>query len=149
LEDDPVTAEEEIRSLVDSFMSGWNLHDAAAFAATFSEDAWFTNWNGYSVRGRVAVEQLHAPLFATRFRETNMVADDVKVWMLRADLASVDVRCRQTGARDAEDNPRPERFALLSWVVENGTSGWKVRVMHNTDLTALPPKQRYNPPGPP
>ena len=134
-----MSAEEEIRALVDEFMAAWNRHDPVAFAATFSEDADFTNWQGAGCRGRQAIEHLHAPMFAGRFRETVQVADDVRIRMLRDDLASVDVRSRMSGARDSEDKVRPERHALLASVVERGSAGWKFKVWHTLDLSNIPP----------
>ncbi len=92
-----MAAEDEIRVLVDQLMTAWNRHDPAAFSAVFSLDADITNWQGFGAHGRAPIERLHAPLFAGRFRETHMVADEVLVRMLRGDLANVDVRCPADG----------------------------------------------------
>jgi len=141
-----MSAEDEIRNLVGQLMAAWNRHDAAAFSATFSEDADFTNWQGSGAHGRAPIERFHAPLFAGRFRETHMVADEVRVRMLREDLASVDVRCRQTGARDNDDQPRPERHALLVCIVVREPVGWRIKVSHTIDLSNIPSNLRYSPP---
>ncbi|MGA8537605.1 MAG: SgcJ/EcaC family oxidoreductase [Thermoplasmata archaeon] len=141
-----MSTEEEIQALVGQSMAAWNRHDPAAFSATFSEDADFTNWQGFGAQGRTAIERLHAPLFAGRFRESHMVADEVRVRMLREDLASVDVRSRQTGARDNGDQPRPERHALLTCIVERESAGWRFKVWHTLDLSNIPSNVRYAPP---
>ena len=57
-----------IEAVVTQFMDAWNQHDAHAFAALFAEDADFTNVRGTHAHGRKAVEQFHAPMFATIFK---------------------------------------------------------------------------------
>jgi hypothetical protein len=44
-----------------------------------------------------------------------------------------------TGATDAAGNPRPLRDGLLNFVMVKGEGKWQIVVMHNMDLTALPP----------
>lgn len=116
-------------------MDAWNQHDAHAFAGTFAEDADFTNVRGDSAHGRKAVEDFHAPTFATRFKNTHQTADDVKIRFLTPDIASVDIRWEMTGATDAEGTPIPIRKALLNWVVTRHSDRWLIVVMHNQDLT--------------
>ncbi len=98
-----MSPEDDIRALVVEFMAAWNRHDPNAFAEVFSEDADFTNWQGASVHGRAAIAHLHAPVFASRFRESHLSPDAVRIRVLRDGLAGVDVHWRMTGARDAED----------------------------------------------
>jgi hypothetical protein len=57
-----------IEAVVAQFMDAWNHHDAHAFAALFTEDADFTNVRGTHAHGRKAVEEFHAPMFATSFK---------------------------------------------------------------------------------
>jgi uncharacterized protein (TIGR02246 family) len=59
-----------IRELMDRFMDAWNRHDAHAFAAVFAEDADFTNWRGVGASGQSKIEEFHAPVFATVFKNS-------------------------------------------------------------------------------
>jgi len=127
--------EQAIRRLVIDFMDAWNQHDAHAFAQTFSEDADFTNVRGDSAHGRKAVEDFHAPVFATRFKSTHQTADDIKIRFLSSAIASVDVRWAMTGATETDGTPIPVRKGLLNWVVTRRGDRWLISVMHNQDLT--------------
>jgi uncharacterized protein (TIGR02246 family) len=131
--------EPAIRHLVAEFVDAWNRHDAHAFSETFAEDADFTNVRGDSAHGRKAVEDFHAPTFATRFKSTHQTADDVKIRFLTPDIASVDIRWEMTGATDAEGTPIPIRKGLLNWVVTRHGERWLIVVMHNQDLTPQKP----------
>ncbi|MGP8270850.1 MAG: SgcJ/EcaC family oxidoreductase [Terracidiphilus sp.] len=131
--------ERAIRGVLDRFMDAWNCHDAKAFALVFSPDADVTNWRGTVVSGRSGVEQMHAPVFATIFRNSHQKYTEIKTRFIRPDVAAVDVNWEMTGATDPVGNPRPARQGLLSFVMAKSKGEWQVVVMHNLDLTALPP----------
>ncbi|HMB83834.1 MAG TPA: SgcJ/EcaC family oxidoreductase [Terriglobales bacterium] len=136
----PATNDQGIQKLVASFMDAWNSHDAHAFAETFAEDADFTNVIGRSAHGRKAVEEFHAPMFATRFKNTHLTAGEVKVRTINPDIASVDVSWEMTGAIETDGTPLPTRKGLLNWVVTRHDDRWLIAVMHNQEFT--PRKQQ-------
>jgi len=127
--------EQPIRKLVANFVDAWNQHDAHAFAETFTEDADFTNVRGDSAHGRKAVEDFHAPMFATRFKNTHQTATDVKSRFLSSDIASADIRWEMTGALEADGTPIPIRKGLLNWVATRHGDRWRISVMHNQEFT--------------
>jgi uncharacterized protein (TIGR02246 family) len=132
--------EKAIRDVLDRFKDAWNRHDVHAFAALFAEDADFTNWRGDSASGRAKIEEFHTLPFNTIFKSSVQTFTDVKIRFIRPDVASVDVRWTLTGATDAQGNPRPDRKGLLTFVMTKSASGkWEIAVMHNLDLSALPP----------
>jgi uncharacterized protein (TIGR02246 family) len=133
------TDEEAIRAVVDRFMDAWNRHDAKAFAATFADDADFTNWRGMGASGRSKIEEIHAGIFSTIYKNSHQEYTEIKVRFVRPDVAAVDVGWRVTGATDRQGNPQSERRGLLSFVMTLGATGWQIAVMHNLDITALPP----------
>jgi len=128
-----------INGVMDAFVYAWNHHDAKAFANVFSEDADFTNWRGISASGRSKIEEFHAPTFATIFKNSHQTFTDVKIRFIRPDVAEVDVHWEMTGATDAQGNSRPLRRGLLNFVMAKNDGKWWIVVMHNLDLTALPP----------
>jgi len=134
----PPPDELAIRGVVENFMNAWNVHDARAFAAVFSEDADFTNWRGTSASGRSSIEAFHAPMFATIFKNSHQKFTDIKIRFIRPDVAAVDVHWEMTGALDAAGNPRPFRQGLLMFVMAKDQGRWQILVMHNLDITALP-----------
>jgi len=131
--------EQAIRELIVDFTNTWNQHDAHAFAGTFTEDADFTNVLGDSAQGRQAVEDLHVPMFAARFRKSHLTADYVKIRFLSPVIASADIHWAMTGATEADGTPIPFRKGLLNWVVTRHGDRWLIAVMHNQEFT--PQKQ--------
>lgn len=134
--------EKAIRGVTDRFMDAWNRHDAHSFAATFAEDADFTNWRGFSATGRTKIEEVHAPMFATVFRNSHQAYTEIKIRFIRADVAAVDVHWEMTSVLDGQGNPRPDREGLLNFVMAKDAGQWQIAVMHNLDLTALPPPSK-------
>ena len=133
------TDEHAIRAVMDRFMDAWNHHDAKAFAAVFAEDADFTNVRGIGASGRQKIEDFHAPVFATIFSKSHQEYTDVKTRFIRPDIAAVDVHWKMTGVIDAQGNPRPDREGLLNFVMAKNAGRWEIVVMHNLDVSALPP----------
>ena len=130
--------EKAIRDVMDRFMDAWNRHDAHAFAAVFAEDADFTNVLGIGASGRAKIEEFHAPVFATIFKNSHQKHDDIKIRFIRDDIAAVDVHWQMTGATDPQGNPRPDRRGLLNFVMAKDAGRWQIVVMHNLDLSAPP-----------
>jgi uncharacterized protein (TIGR02246 family) len=116
------------------FVEAWNRHDAPAFSMVFAEDADFTNVRGMSAHGRKAIEAFHAPLFATRFKDSHHQITEIKVRFLRPDVAAVTASWAMTGARTAAGVERPARKGLLNLVLLRHNSDWLSTVMHNLEL---------------
>ncbi|MCS7479535.1 SgcJ/EcaC family oxidoreductase [Umezawaea endophytica] len=62
-----------VRGLWSTMAEGWAAGDAARFAAVFGPDVDFVTVRGEDLRGRAAVEEVHARLFASAFRDTRLV----------------------------------------------------------------------------
>jgi uncharacterized protein (TIGR02246 family) len=124
-----------IESQLAALESAWNRHDAGAFAAVFAEDADFVNVFGMPAKGRKAIEEFHAPIFATMFRDSRLSLVETRVRFLGGNVAAVDARWEMTGARDPHGNPWPKRRGLLSFVATQD-GGWKFDVAHNMELPA-------------
>jgi uncharacterized protein (TIGR02246 family) len=130
--------EKPIQQLVSSFVSAWNQHDVHLFAQCFAEDADFTNVRGMGAHGRAAIEQFHAPVFETMFKQSHQTATEVRTRFISPDIASVDVRWEMTGSTDRDGTPIPLRTGLLNWLVTRRDGRWLITVMHNQDL---PPRK--------
>ena len=135
----PSSDQQAIREVMDRFVDAWNHHDARAFAAVFAEDADFTNWRGIGASGRSKIEEFHAPIFATIFKNSHQKYTDIKTRFIRPDVAVVDVRWELTGLLDPQGNPHSDRNGLLSFVMAKDAGRWQIIVMHNLDVSALPP----------
>ncbi|MBC7919736.1 MAG: SgcJ/EcaC family oxidoreductase [Ferruginibacter sp.] len=127
-----------IKKVLADFIVAWNQHDAKAFSMVFSEDADFTNVIGMSAHGRAEVEKFHAPLFASRFKDTDQKITDQKIRLVRPDVAAVDAWWEMTGAKDAEGKDIPLRKGLLNFIMTKERGQWLITVMHNMNLPVSP-----------
>jgi uncharacterized protein (TIGR02246 family) len=128
--------EDRIKKALGDFVEAWNRHDAKAFSMVFAEDADFTNVRGTSAHGRDEIEKFHAPLFATRFKDTNQKITEIKIRFIKPDVAAVDARWEMTGAKGADGQAIPLRKGLLNFVMTKQGDKWLITVMHNMDLPA-------------
>ena len=128
------SVKQAIEGLVRALETAWNRQDAHALAEPFAEDADFTNVFGMAVRGRAAIEALHAPLFKTMFTDSHLTVLETRVRMIRSDVAAVDVNWTMAGARDPHGNPWPERVGLMNCIVTRHGERWLIDISHNMDL---------------
>ncbi|MGE5147485.1 MAG: SgcJ/EcaC family oxidoreductase [Candidatus Eiseniibacteriota bacterium] len=128
------SGEQGVASMVDALVKAWNVHDPRAFAACFAADADFTNVFGMAAKGRDAVEQFHAPIFETMFRDSRLSATDTRTRFLNDEIAAVDVRWEMTGARDPMGKEWPKRHGLMSLIAMQDGRRWSIAVMHNMDI---------------
>jgi uncharacterized protein (TIGR02246 family) len=123
-----------VESIEHRLIEAWNRHDAHAFAAVFAADAEFTNVFGMQATGRGGIEQFHAPIFETMFKDSHLSADSVRTRLIRPDVATLDLRWSMTGARDPMGNEWPRRRGLISIVATRDHEEWLIATMHNMEL---------------
>jgi len=123
-----------VADLAARFAAAWNVHDPMAFAALFAPDADFTNVAGMHVTGRAAIEELHARVFATVFRESRLSIEETRIRPLGDRLYAADVAWSMTGARTAEGDPRPPRRGVMALVLRGAAEDLTIVVMHNLEL---------------
>lgn len=131
--------EEEIQKVLAQQAEAWNRHDAKAFSMGFAEDADFTNVIGMSAHGRAEIEKFHAPMFATRFKDTHLKIINSKIRFIKPTVAAVDAWWEMTGAKTQEGKDIPLRKGLLNFVMTKEGGQWFITVMHNMDLPAANP----------
>jgi len=137
------TADEQaIYGVMDSFMDAWNHHDAKAWTSVFTEDADFTNVLGVSASGRSDIEQFHANVFATIFKDSHQRYTGIKIRFIRPDVAAVDVHWEMTGSTSPAGDPVPLRQGLLNFTMTKNHDIWQIVVMHNMNLAAPPPNPK-------
>src|ERR1700694_11358 len=126
--------EQGIKQVLTEFVEAWNRHDAKAFSMLFAEDADFTNVRGMSAHGRTEVEKLHAPRFATNFKDSNQKIPETKIRFITPDVAAVDARWEMPGAKGQDGQEIPLRKGLLNFIMTRSSGQWLIMIMHNMDL---------------
>jgi uncharacterized protein (TIGR02246 family) len=128
-----------IRRLFAEFDRSFSRHDARGVAMTFSEDADFTNMRGMHRRGRMAIEQWMAGLFAGVLRDTRRTDTVRSIRFLTPRLAAVDADTVITGTRSAGGSVIPPRKGLMITVMSKQNGRWLIRLFHEAE---------YPPPAP-
>ena len=129
-----VKEEQSIKQVIEKFTETWNIHDSKAFSLLFAEDADFTNVFGQRAHGRTGIEKIHASIFATMFKESNLSSQETDVRFLNQNLAAVDVIWNMSAATDPQGKPWPDRKGLMNLIMKNDEESWKILIMHNMDF---------------
>lgn len=132
------TPEQGIWDAIEKFKAAWNIHDAAALAGVFANNADFTNVFGQQFHGRAAIKGQHTSIFTSLFNASSISILKTYIRFLNETLAAVDVTWNMSGAKDFMGNPWPDRKGLMSLVMQKQYEEWLILVMHNIDLPAVP-----------
>ncbi len=131
---EPKANEEGIKKTLNAFIEAWNRHDARAFAQAFTEDADFTNVFGIGASGRKQIEDFHAPIFGSIFKNSRQAITKSKIRFIKPDVAAVDAWWEMEGITDMDGKPLPARKGLLNFIMIIKGDAWLITVMHNMDL---------------
>lgn len=128
-----------IRQVVAGFSNGWNQHDAAAMCSSLADDVLWTNWRGETLHSRREVEDMHAMLFASLYKDTHRTDEVKSVTFLRPDLASVDDAWTMTGAKARDGSDWPYRAGYVTFIMERRANRWVIVISHTADFNAKAP----------
>ena len=132
------TQEAAIQEVIGQFVTGWNIHNAKALSAVFTDDADFTNVMGRKAHGREAIETFHVPLFAGVFSNSVLTPTETSIRFITSDIAAADFRWSMQGATDGAGNPWPDRKGLINLLLTRKDNRWFILIMHNMELHAKP-----------
>ena len=123
------------RDLASTLTAAWNAGDARAFAAPFADDAEFINIFGMLFTGRGAVEEQHARIFATIYRNSVIVFQAVTA---RA-LASEVIHAVISAQLDVREGPMAGVVrTLMNVVLVRDGADWRIAAFHNTRVAPPP-----------
>ena len=109
------TFEEAIKKNVTAFADAWNIHDAQAIAALFTDDADFINFMGGWMQGRAEIERGHAEIFASVMRQSHMTVTDTQVKFIKPDVAVV----HAVWTLDGQITPDGKDVPQQNWSVDD------------------------------
>lgn len=122
----------EIRSLQARQAEAWNKHDAAAYAALFTETTDVVNVLGWWWKGRAELAQKLTAAFAVMFRESSLTITAVTVRFLTPDIAVAHVSWSMTGAKAPPGIPEP-RQGIQTQVLQRQGGTWLIAAFQNTN----------------
>jgi uncharacterized protein (TIGR02246 family) len=127
---------EEIASILGRWEEAWRAHDMAAFASLFHEDGVWVLWTGEVWAGRRVIEEGHAAVHKTVFRNSIQRENLEELTFVGPDAAIMRFCSVLTGdERAPNDVIRSRKFV----VVTRRQGRWKVSWGQNTRLASSVP----------
>jgi uncharacterized protein (TIGR02246 family) len=128
-----------IKKSVHSFEVAFNAHDAKALASLFTLNGEFTNVVGASAKGRKAIEDFHAPMFAGKpgyfsFKNSTLKNEVPKISVIKPDIASVDIFWSMDKCYLPDGTESKNRRGLVTFLMVKQNGEWGIAVMHNAEL---------------
>ena len=130
--------ENAIRAIGARAVETWNAHDMRGFAALFREDAEFVNVYGMWWTGRERIQAEHEATHATIFRRSHLSATEMRVKLLRRDVASLHTLWHLTGLFLPNGQTLPDRKGVLVCFLAKDAGEWRIAAAQNTDIVPPP-----------
>ena len=127
---------EQIMAIIASWEKAWNSHDMHAFGTLFHDDGVWVLWTGLVWKGRAAIEEGHAAVHKTVFRNSVQRETLEELTFVGPDAAVVRFYSTLTGDERAPDKVIRSRKFL---VVTKRDGNWKVGWGQNTRLADTTP----------
>jgi uncharacterized protein (TIGR02246 family) len=124
--------EGSIRQVQVSQADAWNRHDAAAYAALFTEDGDCVNVVGWWWKGRAQIESKLKAAFAFVFHDSQLTVTDTSVRFLSPTIAIAHVSWTMTGAKTPPGIPEP-RQGIEIQVLQKKSGHWLIQAFQNTN----------------
>lgn len=127
---------EQITAIIRSWEKAWNGHDMQAFASLFHEDGTWVLWTGAVWKGRAAIEEGHAAVHKTVFRNSTQRKRIEEITFVSPDAAVVRLYSTLTGDERAPDKFIRSRNLL---VITKRAGVWRIGWGQNTRLADTTP----------
>ncbi|HXP64291.1 MAG TPA: SgcJ/EcaC family oxidoreductase [Steroidobacteraceae bacterium] len=121
-----------IRQLQVQQADAWNRHDAAAYAALFTEDGDCVNVLGWWWKGRAEIQKQLTAAFAFVFRESQLTVTETTVRFLTPAIAVAHVRWTMSGAKTPPGMPEPKQGIEIQ-VLQKKAGHWLIESFQNTN----------------
>ena len=127
---------EQITAIIRGWEKAWNSHDMHAFANLFHEDGVWVLWTGAVWKGRAAIEEGHAAVHKTVFRNSVQKKRIDEMTFVGPDAAVVRLYSTLAGDERAPDKVIRSRNLL---VITKRAGVWKIGWGQNTRLADTTP----------
>lgn len=132
----PSADEQAIRAVAAAYVKSYNVHDAKAVAALFTQDAQIVDGQGDAIQGNAAIEQVFSDLFRAYPQATTSVTIE-SIRFLNPSLAVEDGTAH---VRLAEGEPiEPNDYAVVHVKQPNGR--WLMASARDLESSGAPPAE--------
>jgi uncharacterized protein (TIGR02246 family) len=128
-----------ITQLCADFSAGFSRHDAQAVAATFSDDADFTNMRGNHSHGRAEIEKWFAALFRGNLKDAVRTDTVRSVRLFSPELAAVDADSVIHGTKAPDGSELPARNGLMVLLAIKQNGRWRIANFHEEEYPPARP----------
>jgi uncharacterized protein (TIGR02246 family) len=128
---------DQLTAIVDKWEKAWNSHDMKEFASLFHEDGVWVLWTGDVWKGRNAIEEGHAAVHKTVFRNSVQRERLEELTFVGSDAAVIRFYSTLTGDERAPGKTIRSRKILI---VTKRAGTWKVGWGQNTRLADATPE---------
>ena len=128
---------DQLTAIIDKWEKAWNSHDMHAFASLFHEDGVWILWTGEVWKGRNAIEEGHAAVHKTVFRNSIQRERLEELTFVGSDAAVVRFYSTLTGDERAPGKTIRSRKVLI---LTKRAGAWKVGWGQNTRLADSTPE---------
>jgi uncharacterized protein (TIGR02246 family) len=125
--------EAAVRQIVKRVEDGWNAKSGRDFAAPFASDADYVVVNGMHIKGREAIEQGHAQIFSTVYKDSRNAATIKSVRFLRPDVAVAHVEWNLVYRHEGKES---KMTAMNTMFLTKEKGLWTIAAFHNTPVRA-------------
>jgi uncharacterized protein (TIGR02246 family) len=136
---DTQPADEAIRALIDQQTEAWNRNDAVAWTKDFAEDANFINIRGDLVKGRTAIEKIHAFIFSGPYKESHCAVKIESIRYPAPNVAVVDTTSEVTNFKGLPPGVSATEPGILrtrpKFILVSEKGAWKIVAVHNTAIS--------------
>jgi uncharacterized protein (TIGR02246 family) len=133
---DRISDRGNITAMIRSWEEAWNTHDMHAFANLFHDDGVWVLWTGQVWQGRTAIEEGHAAVHKTVFRNSVQHERVEELTFVGPDAAVVRFYSTLTGDERSPDKIVRSRKVLI---VTRRKGVWKIGWGQNTRLADTTP----------
>jgi uncharacterized protein (TIGR02246 family) len=129
--------EDAIMKVIVQTTEAFNKHDAVAFARFYTSDADLVTVRGEWMKGGAEIERGLSRIFQARAKHATLRPVEVRVRVIRPDVAVAHVINELSGLVDPEGRTLPPHRELSIRVFVKDGGVWRVRAFHNT-ITPTP-----------
>ena len=124
--------EAAIRSVIDSTTDAFNRHDPQAWLRLATADAELITARGETMSGAAEIERGLTALFQGRNRNARVRTLDIRLRLIRHDVALVHVTNEISGVFGASRQTLPPSRELSLRVLVTSQGVWRMTALHNT-----------------
>jgi uncharacterized protein (TIGR02246 family) len=132
----PTDDEAAIRKTIDAMTAAFNTRNEDGTRSLMTEDADFVNVLGSWSKGAAEIARARHARFVTALKNASIRIIDVRIRLIRPDVALVHVNHEMTGMLDAAGTELPPHRELSLRVVVKDRGKWLVTAFQNTTVSA-------------